>query len=151
TVQLNTDSWRVFPDGRMQTTYRLKPNLTFHDGAPLSAEDFAFAFRVYATEELGQAQSIPNTHMEDVQAPDAGTVVITWKRLYPGASAIGSSYGGTGRIFQALPRHILEQSFSQGQPEAFMSHPFWAGDYVGLGPFRLDRWEPGAFIEGSAF
>src|SRR5438309_7311406 len=24
--QLNTDAWQVFPDGRMQTTYRLKPN-----------------------------------------------------------------------------------------------------------------------------
>src|SRR4051794_15787330 len=24
---LNTDSWRVLPDGRMETTYRLRPNL----------------------------------------------------------------------------------------------------------------------------
>ena len=31
---LNTDSWRVFPDGRMETTYRLKPNLVWHDGVP---------------------------------------------------------------------------------------------------------------------
>src|SRR5947207_6614139 len=40
--QLNSDTWRVLPDGRMETTYRLKPNLTWHDGAPLLAEDFAF-------------------------------------------------------------------------------------------------------------
>lgn len=26
--QLNTDSWRLFADGRMETTYRLKPNAT---------------------------------------------------------------------------------------------------------------------------
>src|SRR4051812_19793937 len=36
---LNTDSWRVFDDGRMETSYQLKPNLTWHDGAPLTADD----------------------------------------------------------------------------------------------------------------
>src|SRR6266516_5471427 len=29
--QLNTDSWRVFPDGRMETTWKLKPDLVWHD------------------------------------------------------------------------------------------------------------------------
>src|SRR5439155_27096229 len=28
----NTDSWRVFPDGRMETTYKLKPDLNWQDG-----------------------------------------------------------------------------------------------------------------------
>ena len=35
--RLDTDSWRVFPDGRMETTYSLRPNLTWHDGVPLTA------------------------------------------------------------------------------------------------------------------
>jgi ABC-type transport system substrate-binding protein len=34
--QLNTDSWRVSSDGRMDTTYRLRPGLTWHDGSPWS-------------------------------------------------------------------------------------------------------------------
>src|SRR5438067_707306 len=41
--QLNSDSWRVFPDGRMETAYRLRPNLVWHDGAPLTADDFVFS------------------------------------------------------------------------------------------------------------
>src|SRR5262245_37472952 len=45
--QLNTDTWRVFPDGRMETTYRLRDGLTWQDGRPLVADDFAFALRVY--------------------------------------------------------------------------------------------------------
>src|SRR5438552_548587 len=32
--QLNTDSWRVFPDGKMQVTYKLRAGLTWHDGTP---------------------------------------------------------------------------------------------------------------------
>jgi ABC-type transport system substrate-binding protein len=53
----NTDTWRILPDGRMETIYRLRPSLTWHDGAPLTAADFVFAWRVYATPELGQGAS----------------------------------------------------------------------------------------------
>ena len=62
--QLNTESWRVFPDGRMETTYALKPNLAWHDGAPLTADDFVFAWRVYATPELGVSNTPPASLIE---------------------------------------------------------------------------------------
>jgi peptide/nickel transport system substrate-binding protein len=29
--------------------------------------------------------------------------------------------------------------------------PFWTQEYVSAGPYKLDRWEPGAFLEVSAF
>ena len=74
--QLDTDTWRILPGGRMETTHRLKANLTWHDGAPLSAEDFAFALRVYGAPELGQSASRPQNLMEEVLAPDPRTVVI---------------------------------------------------------------------------
>jgi ABC-type transport system substrate-binding protein len=35
--------------------------------------------------------------------------------------------------------------------DTFGSHPFWSTAFVGLGPYRLTRWEPGSFIEGEAF
>lgn len=57
--QLNSDSWRVFPDGRMETTYRLAPNLTWHNGEPLQAEDFAFAQRVYSDPDTGGFTPVP--------------------------------------------------------------------------------------------
>src|SRR5437588_10163404 len=34
---LSTDTWTLLPDGRMETIYRLKPNLAWHDGQPLAA------------------------------------------------------------------------------------------------------------------
>src|SRR5438045_9636490 len=30
--QLGSDNWKVFPDGTMETSYHLKPNLVWHDG-----------------------------------------------------------------------------------------------------------------------
>ena len=35
--------------------------------------------------------------------------------------------------------------------ETFPGQNFWTTDYVGAGPFKIDRWERGAFIDASAF
>jgi peptide/nickel transport system substrate-binding protein len=142
--QLNTDTWRINPDGTMQTRYRLKPNLTWQDGTPLYAEDFAFAFRVYKTPDLGTATTTPIAQMEEVLAPDTRTVIINWSRPFVEAGELGPD-------FQALPRHILEEDFGRLDPGAFTNLPFWSTAYLGLGPYRLDRWEPGAFLSASAF
>ncbi len=143
--QLNTDSWRVFPDGRMETTYPLRPNLAWHDGAPLTAEDFVFAWQVYTDPELGLAGAKPQNLMEEVASLDPQTVIIRWRGLYPDAGELSYS------LFQPLPRHILELAFQQADVETFVNHPFWSGQYVGAGPYRLEQWEPGALIVASAF
>jgi peptide/nickel transport system substrate-binding protein len=142
--QLNTDTWRINPDGTMATTYHLRPNLTWHDGTPLVAADFVFAHKVYKTPELGQATTRPMAQMEEVLAPDDRTVVIHWNRPYADAAQLRDG-------FQALPRHILQADFQTMDSVAFTAHPYWILEYVGLGPYRMDRYEPGAFIEGSAF
>src|SRR4029453_477658 len=67
--QLGTDAWQVFPDGRMETVFRLKTNLTWHDGQPLTAEDYVFAWRVYATSELGVVENAGFRLIEEVGAP----------------------------------------------------------------------------------
>src|SRR5206468_7659418 len=85
---LNTDSWTVFPDGRMETRYHLKPNLVWHDGAPLTADDFVFGFQ-FATPARGfRTAVVPYTLMADVTAPDDRTVVISWKSVYPDAGVL---------------------------------------------------------------
>lgn len=142
--RLNSESWRISPDGRMETTWRLRPNLAWHDDTPLSAEDFVFAWRVYSSPELGTARSTPISEMEEVLAPDPSTVVIRWRRPYPEAAELDQT-------FQALPRHILEGPFRSLDPLGFTSHAFWTVEYVGLGPYRLDRWEAGTSIEMTAF
>lgn len=146
---LHSDSWRVLSDGRMETRYRLKPDLTWHDAVPLSAQDFVFAWNVWAQPELGMSARLPISEIEAVEAPDQSSLVIHWRRLYPGAGVLQS--GGQLGGFASLPRHILERAFHAGQWEAFDAHPFWTREFVGLGPYALQRWEPGSFIEGTAF
>jgi peptide/nickel transport system substrate-binding protein len=146
--QLNTDSWRIFPDGRMETRYRLKPNLTWHDGPPFSSEDYAFALRFYTTPELGTFD-VPITLIEEVQAPDPRTLIIRWRQPYARAGNLNE--GGNPARFPPLPRHVLGGPYGEAQWEGLPRHPYWTREFVGLGPYRVDRWEPGQFIEGSAF
>jgi peptide/nickel transport system substrate-binding protein len=143
--QLNSESWRVNPDGTMETTYRLRPNLSWHDGTSLTADDFVFAARVYTTPEMGVSASVPIRYVEEVRAPDARTLVVRWRQPYAAAGGL------QGTELPPLPRHILGQPFLEREAEAFIAHPFWINEYVGAGPYRLTRAEPGASMDGEAF
>ncbi|MBM2812452.1 MAG: hypothetical protein HW416_3211 [Chloroflexi bacterium] len=143
---LNTATWQIFPDGTMQTTYTLRPNLTWHDGQPLTPNDFIFSLRVYSSPDLGQANQAPIAQIADVAAIDAQRFTITWKRLYPDADNLSDIY----REFPPLPQHLLGPAFD-GIPiagaESFVSHSYWTQDYVGVGPYRIERWQPGTRID----
>ena len=148
--QLNTDNWKVFPDGRMETTYRLRPGLTWHDGAPLTTEDFVFAYQMYAAPGLGFFTPDPQDTVEDVIAVDDRTMLIRWKSLFFDAGSLREDY------LDPLPRHILERHFNAFQQdaanrEALVNLSFWTRDYVGAGPYKLVEWSPGAHLEGVAF
>lgn len=148
--QLNTDTWRVFPDGGMQTTYKLRPGLIWHDGQPLEAEDFVFAKRVSANANTGMRPSRAERSMESVEAADPRTLVIHWRTSYASANRLGMS----GLV--PLPRHILGQPFASleqnaAEAEAFRNLPYWKAEYIGAGPYRLVHWEPGSYFEGVAF
>lgn len=95
--QLNTETWRVLPNGQMETTYRLRPNLVWQDGTPLAADDFVFAHEVYVHPEIGQAASPPFGMMDQVLAPDPRTVVIRWRLVFPDAGNLDAgNCGGKG-------------------------------------------------------
>jgi len=70
--------------------------------------------------------------------------MIRWRQPYPDA-------GGLRMEFQPLPRHLLGDALDTGDPEGFVTLPFWTNEYVGVGPYRLTRWEPGALLEAAAF
>jgi peptide/nickel transport system substrate-binding protein len=142
--QLNTDSWKVFPDGRMETTYRLRPNLTWHDGQPLTADDMVFSRLVDAARvDYGLTQSSAEVrNMEDSFAPDPSTLVIRWKQPYAMAAA---------PEMIAHPRHLLADALEKADHEFFGNLPFWTTEYVGAGPFRIVHWERGTNVEAAAF
>jgi peptide/nickel transport system substrate-binding protein len=147
--QLNTESWVVFPDGKMETHYRLKPNLVWHDGHPLTAHDFVFTYQ-NATPAVGFRTGIaPFNQMEAVTASDDRTLTIRWKNLYPDAAVL--LQGATRFGLVPFPRHLLEQTFVGAVPQTVQESPYWDREFVGAGPYKLSRWELGSFLEATAF
>jgi peptide/nickel transport system substrate-binding protein len=153
--QLDTNTWKVFPDGTMETTYRLKPNLVWHDGRPLTADDFTFSWQVYSTPAYGVSNTFPIRYMSTVEAPDPLTVVIRWKQRWVEAGILGSGTSASGQNnFPPLPRHILEQAVQEGTTEGEKFLPnssFWNVSYIGAGPYKVDSYTPSVSIEASAF
>jgi peptide/nickel transport system substrate-binding protein len=146
---LNTESWEVFPDGTMETRYRLKPNLVWHDGTPLTANDFVFSFE-NATPRVGfRTGVVPYNQMERVIASDDRSLQIRWKSLYPDAGVLLGSGSRMGLV--PFPRHLLESTFAGADPATVQGSNYWGREFVGAGPFKLDRWEPGSFLEAVAF
>lgn len=148
--QLNTDAWRVSPDGRMENTYLLRDGVTWQDGAPLTAEDFVFAFRVYKNSGLPVFIATPQDAIDSVQAPDRRTIVVQWRSLNANGGTLGFE------DLDPLPMHVLEGPFAdytEGRisGDAFLGNPLWTTEYVGAGPFRLEQWEPGVQLQGTAF
>jgi peptide/nickel transport system substrate-binding protein len=131
----------------METTYRFRAGLAWQDGTPFFAEDYVFGWQVYSNPDLGLARTAPFDGIEEVVASDPRTLLIRWKRLYPDAGHMA----GRDRQLAALPRHLLQAALEAESADAFSNLAYWTRDYVGLGPYRLTRWEPGAFIEGAAF
>src|SRR2546426_599606 len=39
-------TWQVFPDGKMEVTYKVRPGVKWHDGTPFTADDIAFSWEV---------------------------------------------------------------------------------------------------------
>src|SRR5262249_38487806 len=67
-------------DGKIYT-FRIRPDVKFHDGSPLTAADVAASFRkiVFPAEGLLSARSSNYLMVDKVEAPDPGAVVFRLK------------------------------------------------------------------------
>src|SRR5581483_1482823 len=113
----------INPDGTMVTTYRLRPNATWHDGSPITAADYAFAYEVYTDPAIPNQQPMPEPLMASVEAPDDATLVIHWKQPYLYGNTLGFQQ------LNPLPRHLLEGEYLRNRAN-FSSGTSWTTDYI---------------------
>jgi peptide/nickel transport system substrate-binding protein len=120
----------VRSDGRMQTTWKLRPDVKWHDGVQFTAEDLVFAWQVMSSPEIASPGSSIAREIESVEATDALTAIFTWRRpFYRGIAP-------TINLFWPYPKHLIGEAF-QGDISGFLNHPYFTSGYVHLGPFRL--------------
>lgn len=130
--------WQVFPDGRMLTTWKLKPNALWHDGVPLTSADLVFTMAVVTDPELAEWKDVAFSEIDSVGAPDPRTVTVSWKRPFISADQM---FTGTRALPQ--PKHLLESTYTESKA-SYNSSPYWSEGYVGTGAYRLRE-----FVRGS--
>ena len=137
-------SWRASPDGTT-FVFKLRPGMTFHDGSPVTARDFVFAFdrialkanasdlaytldKVAGFEEMNRSGGV--THLSGISAPDDLTLQIRLSEPYQDLPAV-LTHPGLVPVPRAAATDI----------NTFLTDP------VGNGPFRMAQsWSPGSSV-----
>jgi peptide/nickel transport system substrate-binding protein len=135
---LDNNLVRVFPDGRMETTWRLKEGLKWQDGTPITTEDLLFAVRVGQDKELPQFGNAAYDSLGNVRAVDARTIVAEWKEPYIQYDRMFS-----WQVALPLPKHLLEDSYLNNKANFTLLRYWSSNEFVHAGPFRVRDFSPG--------
>ncbi len=128
-------SWKVDEAGR-RYEIALRPNVTFSDGHPFTAEDVVFTFRaVYDAKvqsPLADALSIGGKKI-DAMALDPQTVALTFPSAFaPGLRLLSN--------LPILPKHVLEPALTNGTFASAWGLSTPPEQLVGMGPFLLKEY-----------
>jgi peptide/nickel transport system substrate-binding protein len=127
-------SWQQSPDG-LTWTFHTQPNAKWSDGKPLTAADVAWTYSTILKYQNGATANSAGyvAHMKSATAPDATTVVLTYKR--PVANVLSQV-----QATPILPEHIWAK-YATGNGKALTRFSNDA-PIVSGGPFILDKYTP---------
>ena len=130
-------SWE-FTNGGQTFTFKIRPNIKWHDGNDLTAEDVVFSMARYMDPEvsIGRSGLFRNYTLpveeNGVRLVDSGTVEFNLS--FPSGAFIKFLALDYTKV---LPKHLLEQDIDLNQPENMIAHS------SGSGPFMLTNYQRG--------
>src|SRR5207249_510570 len=139
-VSQEKGTWRVFPDGRMETTWKLREGVTWHDGTPFTARDVIFGWQVDRDPNITFSNPRIPRMIDRMEATDDHTIIGYWSTLYPFANGIEI------KEIEIYPAHLLEAEYLKGDGAAFIGLPYWTSGFVGLGPYMISDYAEGSHI-----
>jgi peptide/nickel transport system substrate-binding protein len=127
------ESWTESEDGGTYE-FKLRPNLKFHNGDPLTTEDVKFSFDRYH----GAAAKILHEHVTQVEIVDPRVVRFHLAAPWPDfMTFFGTTASAAGIV---LPKKYLTEIGDEG----FKKHP------IGAGPYKFVSGKPGIEYELEA-
>jgi peptide/nickel transport system substrate-binding protein len=119
--------YSISEDG-LTYTFKLRPNVTFHNGDPFTAQDVIETWKMIMNPEFGAGSQLGWDKITDITAPDPLTVVMQTKEAY--APFLAYVAGGLGTGTPIAPAKALAAG-PQAFKEAFTLAP------IGTGPFKV--------------
>lgn len=125
-------SWTYFDDTTIM--FKIRDDVTFHDGSKLTAEDVAFSINRIINPNLKSPQLGQFNQIIRAEATDAVTVKVLTKSAYPALMA------------QLVKLSIVPKAYLEMVgDEEFNVKP------IGSGPYRLVEWRKGVETELAAY
>ena len=125
------ESWDIAPDG-LTITFHMRPNVKWHDGAPVTSADVAFTYERIIRKKYPFEPFLRN--VASIETPDAMTVVLKLKTADVSTiPMMAQASQWWGKIY---PKHLWESQ------EGFDTGPQVKAP-IGSGPFRFVRWDTG--------
>jgi len=125
-----------FAEDARSATFRLRPDLHFHDGSPVTPDDVKWSFEHYH----GAWSGVLHDRTDRVEIVDKRTVRFAFKepfldfpRLMGTANVCGAAWVVPGKYYESVGK------------DGFAAKP------IGAGPYKLVSQEPGTRLDFEAF
>ncbi|HTR42256.1 MAG TPA: ABC transporter substrate-binding protein, partial [Pseudomonadales bacterium] len=134
--------WTNSPDGKTWT-FRLRKNLRWSDGAPLTADDVVFTWNdIIFNPKIDNVTRDPFTvggkQFQVTKVDDLTIQVVTPEIFAPFLEAFGAGVA-------IMPKHTLEKSVADGTFASAYNANSDPSEVVGSGPFRLKEYKQGQY------
>ncbi len=130
------ESYNASEDG-LVWTFKIRSNIQWHDGTPLTAHDIAFTYNFYQTHEDFPYLPVYTTSFASAEAPDDTTFVLTLTEPLPNLFS------------QLIYLYVLPEHLWSGL-EGSAAAEFQNTDMIGSGPFTLVEFIPDEFVHLKA-
>jgi peptide/nickel transport system substrate-binding protein len=122
---------RLRADGGMDVTWRLRPNVKWHDGMPFTSADVKFTVDAINSPAYKPESTDGFDRISSVDTPDQLTAIVHYKEVY-------APYD-IQFIRGALPKHVL-QGRDIDRAQDYNRNP------LGTGPYRVSEWKAGEYL-----
>jgi peptide/nickel transport system substrate-binding protein len=143
------ESWKISDDG-LTYTFKLKPNLKFASGNPITAEDVAYSFERAVKLDKSPAFLLTQFGLkgdnvaEKAKAADASTFVLTVDKPYAPSFVLNVL---TATVASVVDKKVVA---AKAKPVTVTAEAKWDNDfgneflktgYAGSGPFKVLTWK----------
>lgn len=124
--------------------YKLRPNMTWHDGEPVTCRDLAFTWKAVMNPHNNVVTTDGYKDIAKIDCRDPLVAVVHMKKIY--APYLQQLWGVNGNA-PILPAHLLERLNDEA---GSFNTAAYQGRPVGSGPYKVVEWRRGAQIKLEA-
>ncbi len=137
---LKDGDWQLLANKKMKVTFKIKKTFKWHDGRPVTAEDYVWTLRMRKNPNTPVVSRFLDNKIDNVVSSNPSEFALQYNEVYAYANL---------DPFTLLPSHLLRPAFNK-DPKTIDKDPFGRAP-VACGPYKFKQWSPGNFIELEAF